>query len=408
MSAVSPSYPISAPVEFTNTSAGDGLLFNAEGFTTGDTPTQNIIVDFATECPGDILYRNLGGTANTLEYLPIGTPGDVLAVGGSVAVAQVQTIDTVAGGAAVQSSYFLLNSPSEGYYVWYNIDAGGTDPGLMPGSDLFIPAGSAHPRNSIPVAITSGDTADVVATATRAAINLLPLIFTASGATNEVAVTNVKLGIADAVAEGAVGTGFAFNAGATTPVVTGVSPSFGWMTPAPVAPTTTFMAINTASPGTVAAGSTWVTLSNTTDTNVTWSEASPGHDAGALFDPATGIFTVPTTGIWQLSAVVSFEGDNSGNGGGGIPGRRAVRQIRIVEDPTGAPVSLAVGETQANPRNANNTQVHSTSACVSLTAADSVVVQVRHDANVSLDIGFEDDASTSAPVTYFSAHLVAA
>jgi hypothetical protein len=164
------------------------------------------------------------------------------------------------------------------------------------------------------------------------------------------------------------------------------------------------MAVNTASPGTVTAGSTWVSV---TSANATWSTATfGGHDAGGLFTAATGIFTVPASGtIWDLSAVVEFQGNNSGNGGGGIPGRRAIRQVRIFNTSTGT--SLAVGETQANGSSNNNTQVHLTATAVSLTATNTIVVQVRHDANVPLLLPFEDETGVSAPVMYFTASLVA-
>ena len=139
MSAVSPSYPISAPVEFTVTSGGDGLLCNAEGFSTGDTPTENIIVDFVATNPSDLLFRQSAGTANTLERLAVGAVGDVLTVEGSAAVAQGQTVTTVADVAdSLDGTYFLLNTPSTGYYVWFSTGAGAPDPGLTPGSDLFI------------------------------------------------------------------------------------------------------------------------------------------------------------------------------------------------------------------------------------------------------------------------------
>ncbi|MBV1928305.1 MAG: hypothetical protein KUG81_02180, partial [Gammaproteobacteria bacterium] len=313
---------------------------------------------------------------------------------------------TTAFAAITENSYFLLNSPTEGYYVWFDKGVSPVDPGLMPAADLFIPVGSAHGRIGVVVDISGDTTADDVATSIRAAVGALS-DFTTAGATNEVAITNVKLAIADTIADGTTATGFTFNAGTTTPVVPGVSPSFGWASSPPGTTTETFMYINTASPGTVAAGSTWVTLSNTTDTNVTWSSAVfGGHDAGSNFAVATGIFTVPTTGIWQLSAAVNFEGNNTGNGGGGIPGRRAVRQMRVFRT-NNTPASLAEGERQANPRNLDPAQIYAASAAISLTAADEIVVQVRHDASSALDIDFEDETGVAAPVTYFSCHRVA-
>jgi len=405
MSAVSPSYPISAPVEFTVTSGGDGILCNAEGFTTGDTPAQNVIVDFVATNPSDLLFRQSGGTANTLERLAVGAVGDVLTVGGSAAVAQTQTVTAVAEAAVPQSSYFLLNTPSTGYYIWYNKTGGGTDPGLTPGVDLFIPPGSARGRTGAAVALAGGETAVQVADATVAVISALngaaDFLATNVGGTSAVmTIVNLVAGVADLAADGIAGTTFVFGAGAPL----GVSPTLGWATPTPGSTGTTFMAINTASPGTVAAGSTWVTVAAA---NATWSTGVfGGHDAGGLFTAGTGIFLVPGTGtIWDISAVVEFEGNNSGNGGGGIPGRRAVRQVRIFNVTAGT--SLAVGDAQTNSSNNNSTQVHVTATAVLLAAADNIVVQVRHDANSALSLEFEDETGVAAPVTYFSGSLVA-
>jgi hypothetical protein len=412
--AASPSYPISTPVEFTITSGGDGLLFNAEGFSTGDGPAgENLIVDFVTTFPSDLLYRQSLGTANTLERLAVGAPGEVLTVGGSTAAAQIVDITTVAMAAVPVSSYFLLNSPSTGYYIWYDTTGTDVDPGNPatgnPNADLFIPAGSAHGRTGVRVDISGDTTAiDVATTSVGVIAALSDFLATNVGGTSAVMTITCDAGfegIADAPVDGTTATTFApFTV--TTP---GVSPTIGWASPAPGMASETFMAINSAAAASsVAAGATWVTLSNTTDTNVVWSTAVfGGHDAGALFTVATGIFLVPNAGtqIWQLSAVVEFEGNNSGNGGGGIPGRRAVRQIRIFNTTTAG--SLAEGESQANGSNDNNTQIVTASACVSVTGGDSIVLQVRHDANVALDMEFEDETSVAAPVMYFTAHRFA-
>ncbi len=400
MSAASPAYPISTPVDFTITSGGDGILCNAEGFSTGDTPTENVIVDFVATNPSDILFRQSLGTANTLERLAIGAVGDVLTVGGSVLVAQIQEVDTVADVAgSLGGTYFLLNSPSTGYYVWYDVDGGSTDPGLTPNPDLFMPPGSGHGRTGIEVDISANDTADAVATASRTAIGAFA-DFSTAGATIVIIITNDNAGIADAAADGTAATAFTFDA----PSPVGVSPTVGW---APVSGSTltTFMAINTASPGTVAAGTTWVTLAAA---NVTWSSAVfGGHDAGAIFTDATGVLLIPGAGsqIWQLSVAVEFEGNSTGNGGGGIPGRRTVRQVRIFN--TTAAASIAEGEMQASSSNQNTSQVRVVAACAAVTAADSIVVQVRHDATSALSMEFEDETSVAAPNMYFTAHQVA-
>lgn len=404
MSAVSPSYPISAPVEFTVTSGGDGLLCNAEGFTTGDTPTQNIVVDFVATNPSDLIFRQSLGTANTLERLAVGAVGDVLTVTGGAATAQIQTVDTVIQASVPASSYFLLNSPTTGYYVWYDISGTDVDPGMPasgePAIDLFIPEGSANGRTAIAVDISGDTTADEVAATTRAAIALVA-DFSTGGATNEVIITNAVAGVADPAADGTVGTTFTFD----VPSTPGVSPSLIWKTPTSGLATETFVVYNSVVAGTVLAGSGWVTLSNTTDANVTWSPSVfGGHDAGSLFDVATGVFSVPTTGIWQLSAAVSFEGNSTGNGGGGIAGRRAVRQMRIFRVGDAA---LATSENQTNAQKDNSCVVSVVSASLSLTDTDQIVVEVRHDATSALAMQSDDETGNAAPVMYFSAHRVA-
>jgi hypothetical protein len=76
-----------------------------------------------------------------------------------VGVAQVVEITAVADVAgSLDSTHFLISSPSTDYYVWLNVDAGGTDPEV---------AG----RTGIEVAISEGDSAADVATAVAAALD---------------------------------------------------------------------------------------------------------------------------------------------------------------------------------------------------------------------------------------------
>lgn len=71
----------------------------------------------------------------------------------------ITTVADVAG--SLNSTYFLLGVPNDSStqtkYIWFNVDGGGVDP-MVPGAI------------GIEVDITSGDTADAVATATEAAI----------------------------------------------------------------------------------------------------------------------------------------------------------------------------------------------------------------------------------------------
>lgn len=157
-----------------------------------------------------------------------------------------------------------------------------------------------------------------------------------------------------------------------------------------------FLARATAQIGTVAPGSTWDTIDNAV---LTWSEAAPGHDAGGLFNPATGVFTVPATGIYDISAVLTWQPNSQGNGGGGIPSRRAIRQARIQKtNATAFTVSFA--ENQAKTSNLNPTQLQVTATNVLLTSGDTIVLQGRHDSQISLNIVVD------VGETYFSMHRV--
>lgn len=76
-----------------------------------------------------------------------------------VLFAQVQTdCIEVEAGSGLDDLYWTFSSSTEDYYVWYNVDAGGTDPAL---------AG----KTAIEVAILSTDSAAQVATKVVAAIN---------------------------------------------------------------------------------------------------------------------------------------------------------------------------------------------------------------------------------------------
>lgn len=71
---------------------------------------------------------------------------------------------TVAGTAvSLANKYFIFSSSGVNYYCWYNLDAGGVDPAV---------AG----KTAVPVAIATGDSTSVIATATAVAVNALALV----------------------------------------------------------------------------------------------------------------------------------------------------------------------------------------------------------------------------------------
>lgn len=82
----------------------------------------------------------------------------------------------------LNNKYFVFYSggDSTGYYVWYNVDAGGTSPGL---------AG----LTAVPVAISAADSDYSVASDTADAVDALTTM-TASDSTNEVTITAISTG----------------------------------------------------------------------------------------------------------------------------------------------------------------------------------------------------------------------
>jgi hypothetical protein len=382
---MSSAYPISAPVDFTNTTAGDELLFNAVS-----GASKNKILDFVASAPGDILYRSSVGTAGQVLTVPLS------------ATPQTNTVQVTAEDAntTLNDNYFLIDSPTNSYYVWYNTAAGGTDPNTIPANvtaDLLL---DNKLRTGVEVAVAAADTAIDVATATAAALNALPDFGATSGGTDTVTVVNALGGVVSSPLAGFVPpVAFVYAIG-----VLGVSASPAWVDPSPGSTGNTFLAEGTGTGAGITAGSAWVTISAT---ELTWNNStSPNHDAGSVFAPATGVFTIPSDGVYSLSASVALAGNSTGNGSGGIPGRRAVRQARLLKS-NGTPATLAFKSEQAQPSNLNPTQLSLVVASTSLLSGDTVVLQVRHDATSDILLNVNEESAVQGPSNYFSATKVA-
>jgi len=132
------------------------------------------------------------------------------------AVAEIYDVETVADVAgSLNSTFFRIDDPTTPYYVWYDVSSGGVDPsGANPG------------RTGISVAITTGDTADAVAVATRAAVGGVA-DFGTGGATNVVTITNANTGFVPDAVDGSAATGFTFPAVTTQGSATQVDPAPG-------------------------------------------------------------------------------------------------------------------------------------------------------------------------------------
>jgi len=148
-------------------------------------------------------------------WLNTGTGEQTITAIADTGVKQVQTVTTIADTGALEQSdittvadvasslndtYFLFSSANDttDYYVWYNVDGAGTDPSL-PG------------MTGIEVAIVEDDTADNVATASRAAITTAAgADVVVTGATDHIIITNILTGVTTDTADGLVPTGFIF------------------------------------------------------------------------------------------------------------------------------------------------------------------------------------------------------
>lgn len=116
-------------------------------------------------------------------------------------VAEVQNVATVADSSgSLNSTYWTFNDAgnAHGYYVWYNINSAGVDP---------APAG----LTGIQVTGATGASANTIASNTRSAINAVSGIsVVASGATNNVILSNSYPGTTTAAANGTASPGFTF------------------------------------------------------------------------------------------------------------------------------------------------------------------------------------------------------
>lgn len=95
---------------------------------------------------------------------------------------------------SLNNKYFLLNTPTTEYYVWYNINSAGSDP-LLPG------------KTAIPITGATGATAATLATALKNALAALTTKFYASVSSATVTVVNAEVGAVE-LPKDQGGTGF--------------------------------------------------------------------------------------------------------------------------------------------------------------------------------------------------------
>jgi hypothetical protein len=138
-----------------------------------------------------------------LPYLAIGSQPQSTVP--SPAIDTVTTVADVSG--SLNSTYFTFYSAGNlyGFYVWYNINSAGVDPAP---TGLF----------GIQVAAATSATANTIASDTIAAINanaLASQYVKASGATNNVIISDLQTGTSTAAANGTASPGFSYVVTAT-------------------------------------------------------------------------------------------------------------------------------------------------------------------------------------------------
>lgn len=188
----------------------------------------------------------------------------------------VQTITTVADSSgSLNDTYFTFYTAGniQGYYVWFNINAAGTDP-------------EVEGLTGIEVEGATDVTAADLATATRAAINAVSGIqAVASGATTAVIITNTKYGECTAAADGEDETGFTFAVGTAGTYGTGSG-----LVVVAALEGTAFMTLDTPTPSQASlSGSAVVQATAADELTVTFSSLA---DADQLANAVKGVINV--------------------------------------------------------------------------------------------------------------------
>lgn len=133
-----------------------------------------------------------------IPYLASGGPA--VTTQPSAAITNVTCVADSSG--SLNNTYFTFNSAGDAYkfYVWYNINSAGTDPAV---------AG----RTGIEVDAATNATANTIAANTRTAIAAnatAASVFTVTGATSHVILTDIQYGLSTDAADGTAAPGFSY------------------------------------------------------------------------------------------------------------------------------------------------------------------------------------------------------
>lgn len=154
---------------------------------------------------------------NVPKSILIGSTNGVLVVDGIAEQTEITTVDDAPPG-NLQSSYFLISSPSRDYYVWYNVAGGGIDPSI-PG------------RIGLQVAIPSGDIAANIAIATGVVLDAVADFSVFAPAPNPFIVKNTTQGVVlNPPSDGLVPTGFTIKTPPGLVLITSTNTVFGDVT----------------------------------------------------------------------------------------------------------------------------------------------------------------------------------
>lgn len=148
----------------------------------------------------------------TVDGVTLANDDRILVKNESSGTAEVHSVDTVAdvGGSLNNTFFVFYTTPNLGFYVWFNVSAGGTDP------TPAAPAGVTF--EGIEVAIATNDTSATVASAIKTAIDAFdftnkggsPTVVVAGAGSDEITITNAEGGDVTDVADGSAATGFTF------------------------------------------------------------------------------------------------------------------------------------------------------------------------------------------------------
>lgn len=171
------------------------------GTLTGTIPNQLRDIDGVTPALNDrILVKYENGTGADVD-------NGIYSVTtlGVDSTAEISSVDVNGSATLTSGDYFAISSPSNTYWVWYNVAGGGGAP--SPTTEILVE-----------VAVGAADASSVVATATKGALDLVVDLQNAGGAvfstviagagSDELTITNNQGGVATDVVDGTAATGF--------------------------------------------------------------------------------------------------------------------------------------------------------------------------------------------------------